>query len=189
MEYDVNVLEPGDYIVEIRYASRLNGLNFQLQFDGVTVDNVSEAATGDWSSYTTVSRNINIPSSGVQIMKINSTGNGYNLNWINFSKVNTSSSRVAASKSKVTPTKKESSEQNIGVYPNPANNYFNISLGNISNAEISIFNSNGILLYRTQTNQNTIKIQAGNLFTSGLYLIKVRDNFSGVTKTHKLLMK
>ncbi|WP_020529044.1 carbohydrate-binding protein [Flexithrix dorotheae] len=189
MEYDVNVLEPGDYIVEIRYASRLNGLNFQLQFDGVTVDNVSEAATGDWSSYTTVSRNINIPSSGVQIMKINSTGNGYNLNWINFSKVNTSSSRVAVSKSKVTPTKKESSEQNIWVYPNPANNYFNISLGNISNAEISIFNSNGSLLYRTQTNQNTIKIQAGNLFTSGLYLIKVRDNFSGVTKTHKLLMK
>lgn len=89
MEYDVNVIEAGEYNLEYRYTSRIHGSNFDLLFNDVSVATINDDPTGDWVSYTTVSKTITIPSAGTQVMKLLSNGSGYNLNWFKFTKVNT----------------------------------------------------------------------------------------------------
>lgn len=67
---------------------------------------------------------------------------------------------------------------NVIVYPNPANNELYVKLTNNSNSFIEIINDNGQLVFSSlekPNNLNTIKIETAN-FAIGVYAVKIINN-------------
>ena len=72
---------------------------------------------------------------------------------------------------------------NFIVYPNPVINYLNIiSQWNISNYHIDIFDINGKLTYSKYFN-NPRSIINTNMFSKGVYLIKISYSIDGEDKS------
>jgi hypothetical protein len=80
LEYTVNVATAGNYTVEARVASQVNGGTFHIEFDGVdktgamTVPN-----TGGWQTYQTVTRTGVYLTAGLHEMRIAMDSNGATL--------------------------------------------------------------------------------------------------------------
>lgn len=85
VEYDVKVLEAGEYTVSYRLATLPGSDGFELQFDGVTVDTVSVPVTGGWQDYVTVTSTVTL-TEGQQTMRFVSQGKEWNFNWVSFTK-------------------------------------------------------------------------------------------------------
>lgn len=64
----------------------------------------------------------------------------------------------------------------LNVYPNPAKDVFTISLSNVSQAKIIIYNTLGKSIYTGSTINGSVKIENNSQFASGLYMIKVISN-------------
>ncbi|WP_282135221.1 BNR-4 repeat-containing protein [Seonamhaeicola maritimus] len=82
----------------------------------------------------------------------------------------------------------ESNLSTIKVYPNPAYNKFTIAFTGFNNASVAIYNILGKPVYTSTTNKNSLEIFNDNRFTSGIYLIKVIDEYQRVYHT-KLVVK
>ncbi len=76
----------------------------------------------------------------------------------------------------------------VKVYPNPANGNFNIVLNGFSNADVVINDMLGKEVYRNIINSNRLEVENNNRFKSGLYLIKVTDDYQKVYYT-KLVVR
>jgi len=61
----------------------------------------------------------------------------------------------------------------ISIFPNPANQSFNINFNGVKNAQVSITNLLGKLVYSNKTSSNTIKVNVTNKFSKGIYLVRV----------------
>ncbi|WP_448250206.1 cellulase family glycosylhydrolase [Thalassotalea agariperforans] len=85
VEYDVKVLEAGEYTVSYRLATLPGSDGFELQFDGETVDTVSIPVTGGWQDYVTITSTITL-TEGQKTMRFVSLGNQWNFNWVSFTK-------------------------------------------------------------------------------------------------------
>lgn len=89
VEYTVNVEQAGTYQITYRVASGGNG-SFDLSFDGTVVDQVQPPSTADdpdawWEGYTytdVVTEDIELEA-GEQIMRLDISTGGFNLNYIN----------------------------------------------------------------------------------------------------------
>ncbi len=64
----------------------------------------------------------------------------------------------------------------LNVYPNPAKDVFTISLRNVSQAKIIIYNTLGKSIYIGSTINGSLKIENNSQFAPGLYMIKVISN-------------
>jgi hypothetical protein len=64
----------------------------------------------------------------------------------------------------------------IKVYPNPAREIFTISLNNISQAKVIIYNTLGKIVFKGFTIKGSIKIKNNRQFASGLYMVKAITN-------------
>ncbi|TAG55964.1 MAG: T9SS C-terminal target domain-containing protein, partial [Cytophagales bacterium] len=71
-------------------------------------------------------------------------------------------------------------ENNVFIYPNPAENEVNID-GLSNESEITIFNQVGILTYKLQTNDTYVKISLNNL-ASGLYFCKISSTKANIIR-------
>jgi hypothetical protein len=71
----------------------------------------------------------------------------------------------------------------INIFPNPAKDGFTLGLNNIGKAEVKIFNVLGSVVYKTSVNKTSIEINKDNVFTSGIYLVKVIEENN---KVHQL---
>ena len=81
MDYNVNVSSAGTYAINLRIASPSGG---QLQIKnsaGTVLATVSIPNTGGWQNWQTVSANISL-AAGVQTIRVYSTSNGWNFNWL-----------------------------------------------------------------------------------------------------------
>lgn len=75
----------------------------------------------------------------------------------------------------------------FNIYPNPVEDEFIVSFQNITNATISIFNTNGQLLYKTITNKASMKIAAKGILSQGVYIVKV-SNSEGQSYFKKMII-
>ncbi|MBQ5689668.1 MAG: T9SS type A sorting domain-containing protein, partial [Bacteroidales bacterium] len=73
----------------------------------------------------------------------------------------------------------ENAENNIGIYPNPANEKINIEAQNIE--KVSIMNVMGQTVYETSVNDDNMVIDV-NEFPAGLYMIHVVTDQYETTK-------
>ncbi|MFD2727653.1 T9SS type A sorting domain-containing protein [Hyunsoonleella rubra] len=74
----------------------------------------------------------------------------------------------------------------VMVYPNPSSGSFNIVLDGFHSANVTINDMLGKVVYKTTMNSNRIEVQNNSRFKSGLYLIKVVDEYQRVF--HKKLV-
>lgn len=78
-------------------------------------------------------------------------------------------------------------DEEIKLYPNPNNGLFYIDIGNFKNAEISIYDSLGKLVYiKSSTKIKTNEVQISN-YSAGVYIVKVTEE--GKTATRKLVIQ
>ena len=68
----------------------------------------------------------------------------------------------------------------INIFPNPAENVFNIALNNLENVNVKIVDIIGKTVFESQFTGKNIQINNYGRFKSGIYLIKVIDNTNNV---------
>ena len=82
----------------------------------------------------------------------------------------------------------EFSSSTIKVFPNPAKDTFTISLNNLNNAQVKIFDLLGKIVYENQARGKTLKINNDGQFKPGVYIIKVMGDNNKVYHT-RLMVK
>ncbi len=78
----------------------------------------------------------------------------------------------------------ELKELSINIFPNPANDFINITLAPVTNRVLTIFSSDGGLVHSQETMQTNLILNVGN-YPKGIYLIKVQSGRS--LKTAKFI--
>ena len=84
LEYEVN-LSAGLYKVTARVASEVSTGSFTLLLDGQTIGSLSVSSTGGWQTFVTQTvGSIEIDTGAALTLRLNVTGNDFNINWIEF---------------------------------------------------------------------------------------------------------
>lgn len=83
LSYDVAVPSSGSYTIDFRVASLSAGVSFDIYQGNTKIGDLSAASTGGWQNWITVSETVSL-SSGNQTIKIQATGGGWNINWLEF---------------------------------------------------------------------------------------------------------
>ncbi|WP_075343239.1 carbohydrate-binding protein [Tenacibaculum agarivorans] len=83
MDYNVNVATAGTYTVNFRVAARTNNILFNVRSGNSVLTSVNSSATGGWQNWKTVSATVNLPA-GSQTLRVQATGGGWNINWMQF---------------------------------------------------------------------------------------------------------
>lgn len=87
MTYVLNVEESGHYTMDVRYASKSSGLSLALKEGSTTLVHVDAAATYGWQTWNTTTSDRMYLNEGIYTFTLTATGSGYNLNYIQFKKV------------------------------------------------------------------------------------------------------
>ncbi|TJY36284.1 T9SS type A sorting domain-containing protein [Pontimicrobium aquaticum] len=74
------------------------------------------------------------------------------------------------------------------LYPNPASDYINIEFKNNSEKNIEIFDVQGKLIMKKETQLKEIQINISNL-VEGLYFVKIKDDLDGGAVIKKIIIK
>ena len=85
MEYEINVIESGNYSVSYRMASQAgssSGVNILI--DGNQADTAFVPNTGGWQKWQTVDGGTISLEAGQYVLRFEAPGGGLNLNWIKF---------------------------------------------------------------------------------------------------------
>jgi hypothetical protein len=74
----------------------------------------------------------------------------------------------------------------VNIYPNPASNYFNITVDETikTGMEVRIYNALGILVHASSMETSSMKVNTSK-FTDGLYMVKLKSDGKTV-KTSRL---
>ncbi|OBQ57134.1 carbohydrate-binding protein [Tamlana sp. s12] len=100
LEYDIEVPASGSYKFEFRVASKTNTSKFDFYQDGTKLSNVNKAATGNWQTWVTTAKTVDLEA-GSSTLKLLATGGGWNINWIKITPIDvdeTSSENLALGK-------------------------------------------------------------------------------------------
>ena len=144
--------------IEFRVASVYGG-SIKLELDGVKIANTNISATGGWQTWKTVSlSNVKMEKGENKKLKVVFVTGGFNLNWINFIKVEQSAIQ-------------DSKDEGINIYPNPVKNYFQVSNIEYNISSVEIFSITGEMVNSSQASNNSI-IDISEL-SSGVYLVKI----------------
>ena len=80
-----------------------------------------------------------------------------------------------------------SEKPTVSIYPNPASDFIHVNLGSEQMAKLSLYSSDGRLIYKADLNENTSLIKLDNLKTSGLVFVKVST--VKTTQVFKLILE
>jgi beta-glucanase (GH16 family) len=86
MDYAVNVATTGNYTVSYRVAALSQQGQIYLQRNGATLATTTVPVTGGWQNWTTVSSTVSL-TAGTQTLRLLAGASGFNVNWINFTKL------------------------------------------------------------------------------------------------------
>ena len=166
LEYEITVPSSGTYTLNLRIASPNSGANISLQVNGSNAGNVEIPRTGGWQNWETISTTINL-AAGTQTLRLTSTGNGYNINWLEIE--SGSSLKAATSTAELTGV--------LELYPNPVTNELNVSLTNYEGvSRVEILDLKGqVLTQNRPIDGDIIRFDTSNL-SNGLYLIRVTSS-------------
>jgi len=181
MDYSLNILETGSYRVEFRVASATGGGKFELRkttqfvLSSNTVD-----ATGGTQKWLTIADTINL-SAGKQTLRIHAVTGGWNMNWINFVKVDLTSSLD------ITLTDPGYS---LSIVPNPVSSSFRViyNVAELAPVEFMLYDENGRLVGK-QKGENVVRASgennwiANNSLISGTYFLCMHQNGRKVATT------
>ncbi|MBS7254229.1 glycosyl hydrolase family 18 protein [Flavobacterium branchiicola] len=174
--YNINFPTSGNYVIEYRVASAVNGakLSSDLNAGTIQLGAVNVPNTGGWQNWQTVSQTVNV-NAGTYNFGIYIQTSGVNLNWFRITK---SGSALAA---KSAPADKI---QSLTIYPNPTESELSFS-ADVSGGNVSIINTEGGATVSTQTvSNNSIDVST---LKSGIYLISVEKD--GIKTVRRFIKK
>ncbi len=157
LAYSVNVLQSDFYDIEVRVATAESGKMFHLEMNGQNISGTIQVPnTGGWQSYTSVI----IPSvylqSGTQQLQVKYDSEYFNLNYINFSEV-------------LSTSLNENTNIELSVFPNPVIDILNFTINNSDEQffKLRVFNALGELM------REELISSSGNIsledFSTGIY--------------------
>ena len=164
LDYLVNVNEAGTYKVEFRVASQTGNAAVTLQYeeDGVfsSLGNFVFSATGGWQTYKTFTDFVDLPA-GKYIVRLKVLFGEHNLNWINFS------STVSA---------RDSEEEKLLIYPNPARDAFNIHFTDTDGSErfVYVYNAGGRLIEQFSSRESMLHVNTTG-WERGIYMVVLKS--------------
>lgn len=83
LEYPINVTAAGEFVANIRVASRNGGGMFNLMVDGVTLSSgITVGSTGGWQNWTTLTKNLGTLTLGQKTLRVEVLAGNFNLNWL-----------------------------------------------------------------------------------------------------------
>lgn len=82
IEFDIDFPSSGQYKIEYRISSEGSVGDMSVTINGLNPTYVDLPTTGSFETFTSVLGEINVPSTGVQSLRITSIGEGWNINWI-----------------------------------------------------------------------------------------------------------
>jgi len=175
MEYDLDLIKSGTYILNYRVASKKGGGSIEFVVDGVSHDTTAVDATGGWQVYKTLSATVSL-SSGSHKIRVNALSGGWNFNWF----------ELVLDKEDTLSQDDFDKKDDIGMYPNPVSNNLTVFMPISKFNEYTIFDISGRVYKQSVIKKNTEKlnIDLSNL-SKGIYLISLKGN--QLTKTFKFI--
>ncbi|WP_025740135.1 glycosyl hydrolase [Aquimarina pacifica] len=163
MEYVVDIPVEGTYTINFRVASIPGDATFQFQIDGNTLVTTNVDATGGWQNWITISETVAL-SAGTQTIRINSTNQNWNLNWLQIE--SGVSARSLNTGIVDTPS--------IKAYPIPAKDVLNISIPTPENYQkLEIIDLKGSVLFQDTNITKEINTINIDRLPNGLFLVKI----------------
>ena len=177
MDYSVNSAG-GTYAINLRVATPAGG---QLQIKnsaGTVLATVSIPNTGGYQSWQTVSANISL-AAGTQTIRVYSTSNGWNFNWL---EVGGSSAAITSKAESATSVVGPIDSSLVVIYPNPIKSSMQLQVNNdlTGTLTVQVYDMQGraqkqFALNKTNRGISRFSLSIGELAT-GNYIIKVTMN-------------
>lgn len=163
LDYFIYAEVAGEYNLDLRVAVNVASTNILL-FDVTTEEKPMKAftlkRTGGWQTWNTQSTTINL-NEGKNIIRLQATGEGFNLNWIKLSL-------------KYANMQEDSSNKEMKVYPNPVYDTFFVETNTNTDKRISLYDVAGKKLIEKYSFEETTLIDTTSL-SPGIYLLNVED--------------
>ena len=179
--YNINFPTSGNYVIEYRVASAVNGARISSDLSAGTIQlgAVNVPNTGGWQNWQTITQTVNV-NAGTYNFGIYIQSSGVNLNWFRITK----SASALAAKSALTDTASGEKIESLTIYPNPTESTIFFT-AEVSGANVSVINSQGGDTVSVQ------KIASNSLDVSGLksgiYLILVEKD--GIKTVRRFIKK
>ena len=176
LKYKISVPATGTYTLTGRYSGTSAG-KFDVYVDEVKKGSISTTNTSGWQNWASATTTVNLEA-GEHILKLLVTTKGFNLNWIEFTSLNTG----------ITGT--EISQPTFTVYPNPvADKKFRVTMqANPASAfEVKITDLSGKTVYTenvTGIQGNSFEIDLGNVpgISKGIYSLALTTNTGTINR-------
>ena len=175
MEYDVDVVNSGTYILNYRVASKKGGGSIELLVDGVTQGTTGVDATGGWQDYKTINTTVSL-SSGSHTIRLNAVKGGWNFNWF----------QLVLDEVDVLSQEEFDKNNDIRMYPNPVSNNLTVHVPISKFSGYTVFDISGRVYQEGVITSNMQKLNIDlSDFSKGIYLISLKGN--QLSKTFKLI--
>jgi lysophospholipase L1-like esterase len=127
MEYNIQVPATRNYVLSFRLASTNTSAQFQVKQGSNILATVTVPNTGGYQSWTTQSIVVSLTAGPQTIRLVSTAWSPWNINWLEFSDVNTTSIAKA-----FLPSEEISSSSKGGfeIFPNPISDRFNMTVNN-----------------------------------------------------------
>jgi len=182
MDYTVSVPSAGSYAINLRIATPYSGSQLQIKNSGGGVlATVNLPLTGGFQTWQTTTATISL-AAGTQTIRLQSTGSGWNINWLEIAGGTFVTARRAAN-----VMVEELATSSVAVFPNPVQDAFTLSLDQNfkGNIKLRVVNSSGAVVreYRLQKTQlrSQDRISLGNL-TPGIYILNISTMQGTISK-------
>lgn len=168
MDYDVNVTAAGTYNVGFRVASAPGGGQLQLKSGDNVLTTVDVESTDGWQSWVTKNATVTL-NAGKQTLRIYASKADFNLNWFEFTPVETVSGKLAVHEPGVSVVK---------IYPNPVIDL--LTVGNVK--------GDGLFTITNVTTSQSVTIKAVNgvldvsKLAPGVYVLQFNNGGKRVVK-------
>ncbi|WP_299248007.1 carbohydrate-binding protein [uncultured Aquimarina sp.] len=160
--------------IEARVSSKTSGGNIEVRLGSISgqlIGTINVPSTKSWSSWTTVSTNIDAVNDSNDLYLVYKGGNGYlfNVNWIRFSNTQVRTAGVTTS-----------DQNQLFIYPNPVTDQVNISLNTTETSRYTISDMNGKTILKGVINEGSASFDINGL-AKGLYLLKISNRSKVLT--------
>ena len=181
LEYNVNIPNSGNYTMSFRVASAPGNAAVNITSNGASIGSFNVDATGGWQSWITLTEVVNL-SAGNQNIRLTSLGNGWNINWLEITALNSTALKTSIDEVDI-------ANEKFSIYPVPANTFLNIALENYeSYGKISITDMYGRSTTYPKVNASLSTIDLSQL-QAGIYMLNIFDKSNKIALSRKIIVE
>jgi hypothetical protein len=171
LSYLIDSVTPGTYTIALRLASNSTSTKrIDVLIDTIKVGQVVPVNTAGWQNWETkFINNVEIKDSQPKLLKLNLYGSGFNINWIEFISINTSSHIMDLNKS-------------VKAWYDGNNRQIHLSANTaMAPATVQVFNALGQSFYHEKMKGLFHTAITVSDWPTGIYMVSVSNNYQQIT--------